>query len=264
MTTKGEGISGLPEDFSNLWQNPGILIQLRKKVLQAKGESMVERLGKCPLPIRINIPVPLSQAQIGILGLSGVDGQVSALIEKDLIFKMYVFGDRTTGEEHVAVIKDVGNGESVPIRIHSSCLTAESFHASNCDCHEQIQMALAIVEKEGFGGVIWLHQEGRGNGLAGKAKQLKIMLEEKVDTVEAFKRAGYPSDQRDYTVAVDILKDLGIKSVKLITNNPDKLVQVGKLGITVVARIPCEIPPINGIVRNDLKAKKEKLGHLFG
>lgn len=255
---------GLREfNFTTLWRNPGLLIKTYKEMLKAKGESLAERIGECPLPIRINIPIPLSEAQIKTLGLEGIEGQVSAFIGKESIFKMYAYGDKTTGEEHVAVIKDVRNGENVPIRIHSSCITSEVFHASNCDCHEQMEMALAIVEKEGFGGVIWLHQEGRGNGLAGKTKHLRIMVEEKVDTVEAFKRAGYPDEQRDYTIAVDILKDLGVKSVRLITNNPDKLAQVGKLGIPVIARIPCEIPPINEIVTKNLEAKRNKLGHLL-
>ncbi len=261
----GEGAGSMPEfNFSTLWRNPSMLIKTYKEMLKLKGESLAERIGECPLPIRINIPVPLSEAQIEMLGVNGIEGKVSALIGKESMFTMYAYGDKTTGEEHVAVIKDVGNGENVPIRIHSSCITSEVFHASNCDCHEQMEMALSIVEKEGFGGVIWLHQEGRGNGLAGKTKHLKIMVEEQVDTVEAFKRAGYPDEQRDYTIAVDILKDLGIKSVRLITNNPDKLAQVAKLGITVVDRIPCEIPTINEIVTKNLAAKRDKLGHLLG
>jgi len=174
-----------------------------------------------------------------------------------------IYRDKTTGEEYVAVIKGNNNGENVPIRIHSSCLTAETFHASNCDCHEQLQMALLIADKEGFGGVIWLHQEGRGNGLAAKVKEIKIIMEEGLDTVDAFEKAGYPKDQRDYTAAASMLKNLGIKSIRLITNNPNKLRQIEKLGIKVVGRIPCEITPTNELVRKDLKAKKDKLGHIF-
>ncbi|MBI3282859.1 GTP cyclohydrolase II [Candidatus Curtissbacteria bacterium] len=250
-------------EFSTLWKNPGLLIKLHKDILKARGESMAERLGQCPLPIRVHIPITLSQEQITTLGLDRIEGRPMIIIEKDCAFQMYVYGDKSTGEEHVAVIKGVGDGENVPIRIHSSCLTAETFHAANCDCHEQLQMALGIVEKEGFGGIIWLHQEGRGNGLVGKAKQLKIMLEEGIDTVAAFEKAGYPVDQRDYTVAADIIKDLGIKSVRLITNNPNKIEQIAKLGIKIVNRIPCEVLPANEIVRKDLQAKRGKLGHLL-
>lgn len=223
---------------------------------------MVELLGKCPLPLRLNTRIPITEDQIVLLGLKEFEGKPSLLVEKDAMFQMYVYGDKTTGEEHVAVMKGIGNGEDVPIRIHSSCLTAESFHASNCDCQEQLEVALGIVEKEGYGGVIWLHQEGRGNGLAAKAKQLQIMLEQGVNTVEAFERAGYPRDQRDYTVAADIIKSLGIKSVRLITNNPDKIQQISDLSIKVNSRIPCEIAPENEIVKRDLSAKK-KMGHLL-
>lgn len=263
--SEGRGNNGLPEfSFSTLWRDPGLLIKAYKDVLKAKGESMAERIGQCPLPIRIHLPVSLSPEQVATLGLGDIEGKPTVYIEKDATFQMYVYGDKTTGEEHVAVIKGIKDGENVPIRVHSSCLTAETFHASNCDCHEQLEIALAIAEKEGYGGVIWLHQEGRGNGLAGKAKQLKIMLEEGIDTVDAFEKAGYPKDQRDYSIAADILKDLKVKSIRLITNNPSKIQQLSELGIEVKSRIPCEVPPANEIVRKDLQAKKDKLGHLFG
>lgn len=243
------------------WLNPSLLIKENKDTIKSNGESMIERLGECPLPIRINIPIELSSKRIADLGLEALEGRPVLSMEKDAKFKMFVFGDKTTGEEHVAILKDAKGSENIPIRVHSSCLTAESFHASNCDCYEQLQMSLAIADKEGVGGVIWLHQEGRGNGLVAKAKQLKIMMDEGLDTVDAFEKAGYPKDQRDYTVAVDILNDLGIKSIKLITNNPDKLRQMEELGIKVVGRIPCEINPVNDVVKKDLRAKRDKLGH---
>lgn len=206
----------------------------------------------------------LSSDQVASLGLENIEGRPTVYIEKDTTFQMYVYGDKTTGEEHVAVIKVIKDGENVPIRVHSSCLTAETFHASSCDCHEQLEIALTIAEKEGYGGVIWLHQEGRGNGLVGKAKQLKIMLEEGIDTVDAFAKAGYPRDQRDYSIAADMLKDLGVKSIRLITNNPSKIQQLSEMGIEVKGRIPCEVSSANEVVRKDLQAKKDKLGHLFG
>ncbi|HVF69602.1 MAG TPA: GTP cyclohydrolase II [Xanthomonadales bacterium] len=261
----GEGSDNLPEfNFPTLWQNPGILIKAYKEMLKEKGESLAERIGECPLPIRVHLPMTLLPEQVAGLGLEDIEGKPTVYIEKDATFQMYVYGDKTTGEEHVAVIKGIGDGENVPIRVHSSCLTAETFHASNCDCHEQLQIALAITEDEGCGGVIWLHQEGRGNGLAGKAKQLKIMMEEGLDTVDAFEKEGYPKDQRDYSIAADILKDLNIKSIRLITNNPSKTQQLSELGIEVKGRISCEVPPANEVVRKDLQAKKDKLGHVFG
>ena len=155
-------------DFSTLWRDPHKLIKAYKEILKRSGESMAERTGECPLPIKIHIPIVLSAEQIAGLGKENTGEKVIAYTEKDSMFQMYVYGDKTTGEEHVAVIKGVGDGENVPIRIHSSCLTAETFHASNCDCHEQMEKSLAIADREGFGGVIWLHQEGRGNGLSEK------------------------------------------------------------------------------------------------
>ncbi len=178
-------------------------------------------------------------------------------------FRIYVYPDNN-GEEHVAVIKSIRDGEDVPIRIHSSCL-AEVFGATNCDCREQLEMSLAIANNRGFGGVIWLHQEGRGNGLVAKIMQLDIMLTKGVDTCTAFEQAGYPKDIRDYQIAAGILTDLDIKSIRIITNNPDKIEQLQSLGIVINGRIPC-VPSnltINPILERDLTAKKEQLGHLL-
>ncbi len=245
-----------------LWKNPSLLIRRNKDILKANGESMVDRLGECPLSIRIQISLRLSPEEIiKLFHSENAGGKPVVYFEKEADFTMYIFGDKSTGEEHVALFKGLDGGENVPIRVHSSCLTSETFHASNCDCQEQLQMALSIVDKKGYGGVIWLHQEGRGNGLVAKAKQLKIMLEEGLDTVDAFEKAGYPKDQRDYTVAADILKDLSIKSIQLITNNPNKVSQLEALGVIVESVIPCEIEPINETVRKDLRAKRDKLGH---
>jgi len=250
-----------PHFLDALWRNPGVLISAHKELLRLKGEPLVERLAESPLEIRISTPVSLIDSQVRILVPNAAEGSLRITAQRDTIFKMYVFGDKTTGEEHVALIKDIGDGTNVPIRVHSSCITAETFHATNCDCHEQLEMALDIADREGIGGVIWLHQEGRGNGLTGKARQLEIMYRDGVDTVEAFERAGYPADQRDYTIAIDMLHDLGIKSIRLITNNPDKIAQLQKAGINVIDRIPCEPLPLSDVARKDLLAKRDKLGH---
>ena len=247
-----------------LWRNPGLLIELYKELLRNRTELMIQRLGDCPIPIRIHVPIETPQSLKTLSNRLKVGEKLTVAIEKESTFHMYVYGDKTTGEEHIVIAKNLGNRKNVPVRVHSSCVTAETFHASNCDCHEQLEKALEIIDKEDFGLVIWLHQEGRGNGLAAKTQQLRIMLAEGTDTVSAFEKAGYPRDQRDYSVAADILKDLGITSIRLITNNPDKVGQLSELGIKVNGRISCIIAPINEIVRRDLKAKKEKLGHFFG
>lgn len=250
-----------PASFRDFWRNPAKIIAAHKDLLRAKGEPLVERLGESPLTVRISTLVSPLDGEVIIPGVKEITGNLRTVAERDAIFRMYVYGDRTTGEEHVALIRSVGDGTNVPIRVHSSCITAETFHATNCDCHEQLGKALDITDREGFGGVIWLHQEGRGNGLAGKAEQLTIMSDQGVDTIEAFRRAGYPADQRDYTIAADILKDLGISSIRLITNNPDKIQQLVKAGIFVIDRIPCETAPLSEVARRDLVAKKRKLGH---
>ncbi len=202
----------------------------------------VVRMAECPLPIRVT----------------------AEQSELESLFRMYVYHD-SDGDEHVAVMKSVREGRDVPIRIHSSCLTAEVFGATNCDCREQLDMALAIANAAGFGGVVWLHQEGRGNGLVAKAKQLEIMLSQGLDTCAAFEQAGYPKDVRDYNIAAGILSDLGIRTIKLITNNPDKIEQLTSLGIEVTGRIPCiaDHPEGNVVLLRDLSAKRDRLGHLI-
>lgn len=255
-----------PTDSSHqaLWRRPAEVIA-RGKAELSSGEPIVERLALAPLPLRIKHQVSLTDEHIKLLGFELGDGTPHLETVKNSMFEMFVYGDKTTGEEHVAVVKGLkpeGNKE-VPIRIHSSCLTAETFSASNCDCREQLDQSLAITDREGIGGIIWLHQEGRGNGLAAKAEQLRRMIYEGMNTIEAFESMGLPSEQRDFTAAVDILKDLGIDSVKLITNNPEKVTQTQALGIDVVGIIPCLVEPINDIVRNDLRAKRDRHGHYF-
>lgn len=265
---------GGPTDFERMvaasslmrtvWEDPASIIQVHKRLLTERGETMVERLADCPLPVRLTTSLPITKEQLNFLGIDIAGATFSIETSKDAMFRMYVYGDKTTGEEHVAVIKDVGDGENVPLRIHSSCLTSETFHASNCECHEQLELALSIADREGYGGVIWLHQEGRGNGLTAKARQLTLMVEQGLDTIQAFEAAGYQSERRDFTPAVEILNDLGIKSVRLITNNPDKLAQAQALGIVVTERIPCQIPPANDMIRKDLRAKRDRHGHMIG
>ncbi len=224
---------------------------------------MIQRLAVSPIYLRIATAFQVDKQTRKRFEDEIGSGSIKIVAEKESKFSIYAYGDNVTGEEHIAIVKSIDNGLDVPVRVHSSCITAEVFHASNCDCREQLDTALELIEKEGRGAVLWLHQEGRGNGLAAKIKQLDIMLSDGLDTVSAFEKAGYPADRRDYSVAADILRDLGIRSIRLITNNPDKLKQLSELGIEVTGRIPCEISPANEVVKKDLKARKEKLGHFL-
>lgn len=261
MTNEGQPFDKQAQHL-RLWTRPKEVIDEEKRNLLEKGEPIVERLAECPLPVRLKYPIENSSETD--LGSSSSESYITSEAVRLAMFQMYVYGDKTTGEEHVAVLKGLGNRENVPIRIHSSCLTAETFSASNCDCQEQLNMAMTIAEDVGYGGVIWLHQEGRGNGLAAKAMQLSKMVYQGMNTVEAYEALGLPSEQRDFTAAAHILQDLGIKSVQLITNNPDKIGQTQGLGIEVTGRIPCQVTPLTEMVRNDLLAKKEAHGHYFG
>ncbi len=179
------------------------------------------------------------------------------------MFNIYVYLDKSLNREHIVILKNVNKLRNIPLRIHSSCITAETFHASNCDCHDQLNKSLVIAHENGCGGVIWLYQEGRGNGLVAKIKQIKLMLENNLDTVTAYKELGYPPDQRDYSAAIEILNDLKIRSIKLITNNPDKINQLKRLGFKVNGRIPCIIKQTNVLAIKDLQIKVSKLGHIL-
>ena len=115
---------------------------------------MIIRLGSCPLPIKIHMPILSLKEYINITGLIKNKGNIRLFFEKESMYRMYLYKEKSTNEEHIALIKDIKNGENVPIRIHSSCITAETFDASNCDCHEQLEKAFTIIEHKKFGGVI--------------------------------------------------------------------------------------------------------------
>lgn len=245
---------GFTFDTESLHNNPQILLNLYKQLLMEQGTLQIKRLGVAPTTIRV--PVLVAE--------SGQDQESSNSEKyKEAEFDFYAFRDNFSNQEHVALAKHIGDGENVLVRIHSSCITGEVFHATNCECHQQLELALSIIEHEGRGAVIWLNQEGRGNGLEAKVKHMQIMAEQGLDTVEAFEEAGYPSESRHYEDAATILKNLGIKSVRLITNNPDKIDQIKALGIEVVGRIPCDIKGGSEELKKNLQAKKEKLGHLI-
>lgn len=163
-------------------------------------------------------------------------------------------------QEHLALVKGiVANDEPVLVRVHSECLTGDVFHSRRCDCGEQLAAAMERIEQEGRGVLLYMRQEGRGIGLLNKLKAYKLQ-EEGIDTVEANLALGFPPDLRDYGVGAQILVDLGIKKVRLMTNNPRKIVGLEGYGLEVIERIPVEIAP-KPENENYLATKKLKLGH---
>jgi 3,4-dihydroxy 2-butanone 4-phosphate synthase/GTP cyclohydrolase II len=173
-------------------------------------------------------------------------------------FRIYVYEHRT--ETHVALVRgDVGNGDAVLTRLHSTCLTGDVFHSARCDCGEQLEAALRRISAAGRGVVVYLNQEGRGIGLANKIRAYTLQ-DEGYDTVEANVRLGFEPDLRDYGIGVQILRDLGVRSIRLLSNNPRKLASVTKHGLAVVEMVPLEIDA-SEISRPYLRTKKEKLGH---
>lgn len=147
------------------------------------------------------------------------------------------------------------------VRIHSQCLTGDVFGSLRCDCRQQLELALAMIAEHGTGILIYEQQEGRGIGLMPKL-QAYALQDSGFDTVEANEKLGFKADQREFAMPADILKTLGVKAVRLLSNNPDKVAALEKGGIRVVERIPCEVSP-SAHAEEYLKTKKEKLGHLF-
>lgn len=177
-------------------------------------------------------------------------------------FRIHVYRDVPTGKEHAAIVKgDVSGSEPVLVRIHSECLTGDIFASRRCDCGAQLQESMRLIEKAGRGLVLYLRQEGRDIGLTNKILAYELQ-EQGLDTVEANLQLGHPVDARTYDAAKDILDDLGVSKIRLLTNNPKKLEALQKLGFNCAERIPLEIKP-NDVNRGYLEAKKGKMGHLL-
>jgi 3,4-dihydroxy 2-butanone 4-phosphate synthase/GTP cyclohydrolase II len=175
-------------------------------------------------------------------------------------FRVTAFESGLDKETHVALVKgDIGNGENVLVRVHSRCLTGDVFHSARCDCGAQLAAAMTRIEQEGRGILLYLNQEGRGIGLANKIRAYELQ-EQGLDTVEANERLGFKADQRDYGIGVQILKDLGVRSMRLLSNNPRKLVGLEGYGLSVAEWLPLEIAPSEHSARY-LRTKRDKLGH---
>jgi 3,4-dihydroxy 2-butanone 4-phosphate synthase/GTP cyclohydrolase II len=175
-------------------------------------------------------------------------------------FRVYAYESVIDRETHVALVKgDLGDGENVLVRVHSRCLTGDVFHSARCDCGPQLDAAIRRIAEEGRGVLLYLNQEGRGIGLSNKIRAYELQ-DQGLDTVEANVRLGFKPDQRDYGIGVQILKDLGVTSMRLLSNNPRKLVGIEGYKLSVVEWLPLEIPP-SPHTQGYLKTKKEKLGH---
>ena len=177
-------------------------------------------------------------------------------------FKSVLFEDTITKDVHLAIVKGGVKGKKeVLVRVHSSCETGDIFHSLRCDCGDQLEAALRAIEKAGLGVVLYMHQEGRGIGLANKLKAYHLQ-EQGMDTVEANVALGFAPDLRDYGIGAQILSELGMKSIKLMTNNPRKIVGLEGYGLKISGRVPLEVSPTFSNKRY-LKTKKEKMGHLL-
>lgn len=234
------------------WMLPWAVEKEREAVLRSgEREHMLEELGRAPLPTEYGD------------------------------FTYLVYGDMRTGQHHNVLVKGklnngaIGDGENILCRTHSACWTNEVARAVNCECREEFHQTMLAIQAEDRGIMIYLDQEGRGTGIAGKMAQLNGMFGwdenekiiqktdddgKRVDTDKAYKDAGFPSECRDFSIAGEILHKLGVKSVRLVTNNPAKIAGVEAMGVRVIpTEIHVEVP--NEIVANDLQSKAENLGH---
>jgi len=178
-------------------------------------------------------------------------------------FRIHAFESVIDRQTHIALVRgEIGDGTDVVVRVHSTCLTGDVFHSVRCDCGPQLDAAMRRIADEGRGVLLYLNQEGRGIGLANKIRAYELQ-DQGLDTVEANERLGFKPDQRDYGIGAQILRELGVRTMRLLTNNPRKFIGLEGYGLSVSASLPLEIPPATESTRKYLKTKKDKLGHLL-
>jgi 3,4-dihydroxy 2-butanone 4-phosphate synthase/GTP cyclohydrolase II len=177
-------------------------------------------------------------------------------------FRIHAYRSELTGEEHLALVMgEIEGEEPVLVRVHSQCLTGDIFGSERCDCGPQLHQALARIRDEGRGVLLYLLQEGRGIGLLNKLRAYELQ-EQGHDTVEANEKLGFKADHREYGIGAQILRDLGVRRMRLMTNNPNKYTGISGYGLEISERIPLEVPPTE-TTREYLRAKRDKMGHLL-
>jgi 3,4-dihydroxy 2-butanone 4-phosphate synthase/GTP cyclohydrolase II len=175
-------------------------------------------------------------------------------------FQVHAYQSDLNGDTHTALVcGEIGDGNNIIVRVHSQCMTGDVFHSLRCDCGAQFEAAMQRISREERGVLLYLNQEGRGIGLANKIRAYALQ-DGGLDTVEANERLGFKPDQRDYGIGAQILGDLGVRSMRLLTNNPRKFVGLEGYGLSIVETLPIEVPAQEHS-REYLRTKKEKLGH---
>jgi len=179
-------------------------------------------------------------------------------------WRMRVYADAVHGSEHVALIKGtIDPLLPVLVRVHSECLTGDAFGSLHCDCGAQLQLAMRSIEAEGSGVIVYMRQEGRGIGLQNKVRAYELQRTEGVDTAEANELLGLPVDLRTYGIGAQILKDCGVGNMRLLTNNPKKVVGLAGYGLHLMEQVPLEVTPVTEQQKKYLKTKREKMEHVL-